>query len=550
MNARSWPSPTPLPISSIHPSAVAPRNDPGIQIEVWRQAARLRSVAASLRALLGVFARVLPVEAAILGRVEESSSTLDVLGVTAVADSEGDVPSLATRVPLYDPRFGDAFSEGRVCLGDAGCPSPLSSLLAAVRVEGHFVAGLLTRGPDPVGIIILPLQRAPELDDLALVESCLDPISLLACVPVTSTETVPAVLRAANESGPSSSVETSDDDALIGDRAGLRGVVELVERVAATGAPVLIVGETGVGKEVVARAIHARSLRAKGPLIKVNCGAIPPELIDSELFGHERGSFTGAVALRKGWFERADGGTLFLDEIGELPLAAQVRLLRVLQDGILERVGGQRVVTTDVRVVAATHRDLHAMVSEGRFRRDLWYRMSVFPLHIPPLRDRPEDIKLLAEHFAARSGRRHSGRPLEPSEEDIALLTSYGWPGNVRELSAVIERATILGAGRRLATAAALQSFVAVPPSLPDVPERIPSQASHSLDVQPLDVIVARHIEHALRVSNGQIEGARGAAALLGINPHTLRARMRKLGIDWTVFRLRTSGSGTPTRTF
>jgi transcriptional regulator with GAF, ATPase, and Fis domain len=176
--------------------------------------------------------------------------------------------------------------------------------------------------------------------------------------------------------------------------------------------------------------------------------------------------------------------------------------------------------------------------------------MSVFPLHIPPLRDRPEDIKLLAEHFAARSGRRHSGRPLEPSEEDIALLTSYGWPGNVRELSAVIERATILGAGRRLATAAALQSFVAVPPSLPDVPERIPSQASHSLDVQPLDVIVARHIEHALRVSNGQIEGARGAAALLGINPHTLRARMRKLGIDWTVFRLRTSGSGTPTRTF
>jgi transcriptional regulator with GAF, ATPase, and Fis domain len=200
-------------------------------------------------------------------------------------------------------------------------------------------------------------------------------------------------------------------------------------------------------------------------------------------------------------------------------------------------------------VVAATHRDLHAMVSEGRFRRDLWYRMSVFPLHIPPLRDRPEDIRLLAEHFAARSGRRHSGRPLEPSEEDIALLTSYGWPGNVRELSAVIERATILGAGGRLATAAALQSFVAVPPSVPDVPERIPSQASHSMDVQPLDVIVARHIEHALRVSKGQIEGARGAAALLGINPHTLRARMRKLGIDWTVFRLRTSGSGTPTRT-
>jgi len=351
-------------------------------------------------------------------------------------------------------------------------------------------------------------------------------------------------LQAANEGGPQSAVVPTDDEVLIGDRAGLRRVIELVECVAATSAPVLVVGETGVGKEVVARAIHARSSRAKGPLIKVNCGAIPPELIDSELFGHERGSFTGAVASRKGWFERADGGTLFLDEVGELPLAAQVRLLRVLQDGALERVGGQRVVTTDVRIVAATHRDLQEMVNEGRFRRDLWYRMNVFPLHIPPLRERPGDIRLLAEHFAARAGRRHVGRPLEPTPEDVALLASYSWPGNVRELSAVIERAAILGGGHRLATAAALQSFVAVLPRVTETPEPVVEDASPvSPRIQPLDFVVARHIEDALRATNGQIEGSRGAAALLGINPHTLRARMRKLGIDWSVFRLRSGSS-------
>ena len=195
-------------------------------------------------------------------------------------------------------------------------------------------------------------------------------------------------------------------DAIVGVESGLRAVMDRVSLVARADIPVFILGETGSGKEVVARAIHKQSRRENGPFMRVNCGAIPPELVDSELFGHERGSFTGATALRKGWFERADRGTLFLDECGELPPAAQVRLLRILQDGTFERVGGEKQIHVDVRVVAATHRNLQAMVGEGTFREDLWYRLAVFPIHLPPLRDRPEDIPALAAHFALRAAKR------------------------------------------------------------------------------------------------------------------------------------------------
>src|SRR5690606_38988961 len=229
-----------------------------------------------------------------------------------------------------------------------------------------------------------------------------------------------------------------------------------VAQVAGADVPVLRLGETGTGKEVIAREIHRQSARSDGPVVKVNCGAIPAGLIDSELFGHERGSFTGAVQDRAGWFERADGGTLFLDEIGELPLDAQVRLLRVLQDGTFERVGGRRTHTVDVRIVAATHRDLRGMIDEGRFREDLWYRISVFPIRLPPLRERLTDIPALAEHFARGAGRRLGGVPLTATREDMELLLTSPWPGNVRELAAVIERAAILGGGVRLEVAAAL----------------------------------------------------------------------------------------------
>ena len=220
---------------------------------------------------------------------------------------------------------------------------------------------------------------------------------------------------------------------VVGADAGLRDVMERVAQVARSNAPVLLLGETGSGKEVVAREVHRGSDRAAGPFVRVNCGAIPGDLIDSELFGHERGSFTGAVSQRKGWFERADGGTLFLDEVAELPLPAQVRLLRVLQDGLVLRVGGEEPITVDVRVIAATNQDLRTMMREGRFRENLWYRLAVFPINLPALRDRIGDLPALAMHFAQRAAAR-LGLPVRaPTDEDTRLLCAYEWPGNIRE---------------------------------------------------------------------------------------------------------------------
>jgi transcriptional regulator with GAF, ATPase, and Fis domain len=300
---------------------------------------------------------------------------------------------------------------------------------------------------------------------------------------------------------------------------------------------VLLLGETGSGKEVIARAMHDRSQRARGPFIRVNCGAIPADLIDSELFGHEKGSFTGATATRRGWFERANEGTLFLDEVGELPLAAQVRLLRVLQDGSFERVGGEHAIKVDVRIVAATHRDLAAMVQNGTFREDLWYRIAGFPIVIPPLRERREDIPLLAEHFARRAALRFGLRLQLPTTEDLALLVAYPWPGNVRELGAVIDRAAILGDGERLEVVRALgvAADLATPPKTANALQPMTPPVTPA--VLSLDEAAKQHIERALAVTHGRIEGRHGAAALLKINPHTLRARMRKLGIRWTSFR-------------
>ena len=320
--------------------------------------------------------------------------------------------------------------------------------------------------------------------------------------------------------------------------------MDRVDQVAPTDTPVLLLGETGTGKEVLARAIHAKSRRAGGPILRVNCGALSPGLIDSELFGHEKGSFTGAAALRKGWFERADGGTLFLDEIAELPADAQVRLLRILQDGTFERVGGQRSHSVDVRVVAATHRNLREMVARGTFREDLWYRIGVFPIELPPLRARREDIPALAAHFALRAGMRLGGAPIALGPDDVDLLVSYSWPGNVRELAAVIERAAILGDGHQLRLAAALGGGAGANGSGASASRQgsgAGSKASRR-EVDPasvvtLDEAMREHIERALLATGGRIEGSRGAAALLQINPHTLRARMRKLRIDWGSFR-------------
>ena len=334
-------------------------------------------------------------------------------------------------------------------------------------------------------------------------------------------------------------------DEIVGESSGLKPVMERVNLVSASDVPVLILGETGTGKEVVARAIHMRSPNRQGPFIRVNCGAIPHELIDSQLFGHEKGSFTGADQSREGWFERANGGTLFLDEIGELPLDAQVRFLRVLQDGYVERVGGHQSIHVDVRIVAATHRDLAGMVQQRSFREDLWYRLAVFPILLPPLRERRDDISALAHHFAARAAVRFGLPTSLPTEADIRLLEQYDWPGNIRELGAVIDRAAILGNGQGLEVAKALGfnpgalSTIAGRPAVNGAPGSSARTATQAFSEQNLSIdgAMKAHIEYVLGITGGKIEGPQGAAKLLEINPHTLRARMRKLGVDWARFR-------------
>ena len=296
---------------------------------------------------------------------------------------------------------------------------------------------------------------------------------------------------------------------------------------APTDVPVLILGETGTGKEVIARAIHARSGRGGGPIVRVNCGAIPPDLLDSELFGHEKGAFTGANATRQGWFERADGGTLFLDEIGELSPAAQVRLLRVLQDGTFERVGGSRPLAADVRVDRG---DAPRPGGDGALRA-LPRRPLVPPERLPhlhPAAPRPPP-RPPGPGAALRAQRRlrFGGAPLAPSPEDLSALAAYPWPGNVRELGRVIERAAILGGGHRLDVPGAMGSRLSAPLAIPREPDTFLT----------LDAAMTRHVERALAQSGGKIEGPGGAADLLGVNPHTLRGRMRRLGIEWARFR-------------
>ena len=336
----------------------------------------------------------------------------------------------------------------------------------------------------------------------------------------------------------------SQPERIIGRDTGLKTVFERCRVVARSNAPVLLLGETGSGKEVVARAIHEKSSHRAGPFWRVNSGALPPELMDSELFGHEKGAFTGATSRRKGWFEQAHTGTLFLDEVGELTPAAQVRLLRVVQDGELQRVGGEQPIKVDVRIVAATHRDLPMLVAAHRFREDLYYRLAVFPIVIPPLRDRVQDIGPMAEYFAARAAQRFGLRPSRLTAQDANLLRSYAWPGNVRELSAVMDRAVLLGEGASLQIGIALGKPAAIAP----IHHAGAATEDEPTSIAPLDTVMKRHIERALAACGGRVDGAHGAARLLRINGHTLRARMRKLGIDWTAFRAAkaTTGPGSP----
>lgn len=509
-------------------------------VAVWREACRHIQIGESAGNIARLLGEHMPVDRFALFRVAKGS---DRLSLAAFAPS--DHPPIAASVDPLSAGARDRLLEwiGRRevvrLVSDERAPEALQDLFGAPQ-EDWLVASLAEEH-GPAGLLVVSAPPGQRFHDrhLPIVAALQDPLSVALDNDRRVHEM--AALREAAEADKRSLLSRLGrkemTDEIVGEATGLRLVMERVRLIANSDVPVLILGETGTGKEIVARAIHNGGGRRSGPFIRVNCGAIPRELIDSQLFGHERGSFTGAVEARQGWFERADGGTLFLDEIGELPPDAQVRFLRVLQDGFVERVGGVRPIHVDVRVVAATHRDLAEMVRQGRFREDLWYRIAVFPILLPPLRDRADDIPALVEHFARRAAARFNLAPVGARPEDVDLLRRYSWPGNIRELGAVIDRAAILGDGKSLEIAAAL-GFASPASNLPDSTTSSVRLAVDVGRVATLDEAMRRHIEEALRTTRGRIEGKTGAAVLLGINPHTLRARMRKLGVAWQKFRV------------
>jgi len=310
---------------------------------------------------------------------------------------------------------------------------------------------------------------------------------------------------------------THNFEEIISQSKVFKKVLAQIEQVASTDASVLILGESGTGKELIARAVHNHSLRKDRTLVKVNCAALPATLIESELFGHEKGAFTGALALKIGRFELADRGTIFLDEIGEMPVELQTKLLRVLQEGEFERLGNPKTRTVDVRVIAATNKNLEKAIAEGTFREDLYYRLNVFPLHMPPLRDRKEDIPLLVQHFCLKFGSKFGKQIGAVPGKVMDALMNYHWPGNVRELENVIERAVIISKGTRLNLGDSLPKAMGVPQS-----EKITTLAESEKD----------QILKTLESTNWRVSGDKGAARLLGMKRTTLEARMKKLNIQ------------------
>jgi PAS domain S-box-containing protein len=316
---------------------------------------------------------------------------------------------------------------------------------------------------------------------------------------------------------------------IIGESAALQKMLARLEAVAQTSASVLIHGESGVGKELVAHVIHARSPRSQGPLVKVNCASIPHELFESEFFGHVKGAFTGAHRDRVGRFQLADGGTIFLDEVGEIPLDLQSKLLRVLQESEYERVGDDRTHAVDVRVIAATNRDLEVAVNEGRFREDLYYRLSVFPIEVPPLRERGDDVVQIASHFLERTCQEFGHRPLTLSKQQAALLKRYEWPGNIRELKNVIERAVILSRGKVLRLDLAMSDILSAPA---EQEARADNGGGQLLTESAMRELERNNTLLALRLADWRVSGPNGAAKLLGVKPTTLADRMRKFGLS------------------
>jgi hydrogenase-4 transcriptional activator len=526
-------------------------------VQVWQEACRHIEIRESVESIEQLLEEQLPLGGMLVGRIDQEYRTVETVAYYPPDSKQLDFPKRTTySIPTWK-QFLRWSKTDQVSFLEAphsrakDAPNPLEAFSISSD-PSRIMVGPLKYESKLFGLWVLVASpgKAFQETDLELAQLLLKPIAVALENDHRRSEL--NALREAAEADRRtllSRLGRQDiNEAVVGSETGLRLVMERVELVSNSDVPVLILGETGTGKEVVARAIHTRSKRNAGPFIKVNCGAIPTELIDSQLFGHEKGSFTGASDQRKGWFERAEGGTLFLDEIGELPLQAQVRLLRVLQDHHIERVGGEQSIHVDVRIIAATHRDLANMVKQAQFREDLWYRINVFPILLPRLKERIEDIPALVRHLSKRAADRFQLSHVEAKPSELAMLMNYSWPGNIRELGAVVDRAVILGNGRSLEVATALGLSKPAPPRVPDneptfyevIPDDPPISRAVSSEESPimsLDDAMTQHIERALAATRGKIEGKNGAAELLGINPHTLRARMRKHKLDWSKFR-------------
>jgi formate hydrogenlyase transcriptional activator len=449
-------------------------------------------------------------------------------------------------LPTYFPLAGSAVElvarTGRAYVGEdleTGRRFPEEERLVAIGVHSYVRAPLFVR-ERLVGVIIFS-RRSPRrftADEVEILEAVARPMAMAVANSLAYAEIsrLKEKLEAENLVLREEIDQESMFEEIVGSSRSLREVLARVEKVARTDSTVLITGETGTGKELIARAIHRRSQRAERALIKVNCAALPEALIASELFGHEKGAFTGALAQRLGRFELASGGSIFLDEIGELPADLQVALLRVLQEGEFERVGGTHTIRTDARVIAATNRDLAASVAAGRFRQDLFYRLNVFPIAMPPLRRRKDDIAMLVEYFASRYAAR-LGKKLEAIDRaTMEQLVAYPWPGNVRELQNVIERAAILAEDGVLRLEEGDLHHHA-PPRVAEERKVGQAHTSPMTATGGLRDQERQLIESALARCHGQISGARGAAAQLGLPPTTLESMIKRHGIDKRQFR-------------
>ena len=406
-----------------------------------------------------------------------------------------------------------------------------SYFMEAIEGEVSNLAMFLKKDGKRFGIVILGASGRDRYteEDLALFSLLRAPFTLAVNNYLQSRE-ITRMEQILDESFGRKSRRITVED-IVGYNFGLRNIIDLLKLVAPLDSPVMITGETGVGKELIAAAIHNASPRQDQPLIRVNCGALPESVVDSELFGHEKGAFTGAAARHLGRFERANHGTIFLDEIGELKPEIQVKLLRVLQNGEIERVGGSELIRVDVRIVAATHRDLGRLVAERKFREDLLFRVNVFPIMIPPLRARKNDIPALMDHFIQKKSQELSIYPVpDLGSKAIDKLMNYDWPGNVRELENIVERELILSRKGPL-------TFTDFDRRMPQ--NKLASFPSEKDALLPLNEVIADHIYSILNKTGGRINGPNGAAKILDMHPNTLRNRMIKLGIPFGKGRFR-----------